>query len=140
MTFDRKKEKRQSKIININDKIILDFFGNAVYVLFHCRRCSSVVEHVIGNDGVASPILASGTIFRNAPFEVLFCYKNQASQPVRFYEFWKYQFGKNHRTFIQVLLSFVFYKLCSNKKTISEVKQKSLNIKMAKIIFSRYNK
>ena len=25
-------------------------------------RCSSVVEHVIGNDGVASPILASGTI------------------------------------------------------------------------------
>lgn len=29
-----------------------------------CRRCSSVVEHVIGNDGVASPILASGTIFK----------------------------------------------------------------------------
>lgn len=29
---------------------------------FSCRRCSSVVEHVIGNDGVASPILASGTI------------------------------------------------------------------------------
>lgn len=39
---------------------------------FSCRRCSSVVEHVIGNDGVASPILASGTIFDNAPFEVLF--------------------------------------------------------------------
>lgn len=43
---------------------------------FSCRRCSSVVEHVIGNDGVASPILASGTIFKNAPFEVLFCYIN----------------------------------------------------------------
>lgn len=30
-------------------------------------RChySSVVEHVIGNDGVASPILANGTIFEN---------------------------------------------------------------------------
>ena len=26
------------------------------------RRCSSVVEHVIGNDGVESPILFSGTI------------------------------------------------------------------------------
>ena len=25
-------------------------------------RCSSVVEHVIGNDGVVSPILISGTI------------------------------------------------------------------------------
>ena len=25
-------------------------------------RCSSVVEHVIGNDGVVSPILTSGTI------------------------------------------------------------------------------
>ena len=25
------------------------------------RRCSSVVEHVIGNDGVVSPILISGT-------------------------------------------------------------------------------
>lgn len=41
---------------------------------FSCRRCSSVVEHVIGNDGVASPILASGTIFDYAPFEVLFLY------------------------------------------------------------------
>ena len=48
-------------------KIPLDFLKNAVYVTSRCRRCSSVVEHVIGNDGVASPILASGTIFRNAP-------------------------------------------------------------------------
>ncbi len=51
---------------------------------FSCRRCSSVVEHVIGNDGVASPILASGTIFKNAPFEVLFCYINQGFGLVRF--------------------------------------------------------
>ena len=35
---------------------------------FSCRRCSSVVEHVIGNDGVASPILASRTIFNNSAF------------------------------------------------------------------------
>ena len=30
--------------------------------MIKCRRCSSVVEHVIGNDGVESPILFSGTI------------------------------------------------------------------------------
>ena len=30
-------------------------------VILICR-CSSVVEHVIGNDGVESPILFSGTI------------------------------------------------------------------------------
>ena len=35
-------------------------YGKAVFN--KNRRCSSVVEHVIGNDGVASPILASGTI------------------------------------------------------------------------------
>ena len=29
--------------------------------MIKCRRCSSVVEHVIGNDGVVSPILISGT-------------------------------------------------------------------------------
>lgn len=33
-------------------------------------RCSSVVEHVIGNDGVASPILASGTIKKTSLVEV----------------------------------------------------------------------
>ena len=38
---------------------------------FSCRRCSSVVEHVIGNDGVASPILASGTI-KKPPFVEVF--------------------------------------------------------------------
>ena len=32
-----------------------------MYVVFCYRRCSSVVEHVIGNDGVESPILFSGT-------------------------------------------------------------------------------
>ena len=58
--WDRKTSVK--KIININHKIILDFFLKGVYVSFRCRRCSSVVEHVIGNDGVASPILASGTI------------------------------------------------------------------------------
>ena len=36
--------------------------------MFPFRRCSSVVEHVIGNDGVASPILASGTIFKISAF------------------------------------------------------------------------
>ena len=36
-------------------------------LLYENYRChySSVVEHVIGNDGVASPILANGTIFWN---------------------------------------------------------------------------
>ena len=33
----------------------------ALFLRILCRY-SSVVEHVIGNDGVASPILASGTI------------------------------------------------------------------------------
>lgn len=71
----------------MNDKLTLDFFYNAVYVSFRCRRCSSVVEHVIGNDGVASPILASGTIFENAPFEVFFLYENQGFQRVRLLRF-----------------------------------------------------
>ena len=31
-------------------------------------RCSSVVEHVIGNDGVVSPILISGTSFLLSPY------------------------------------------------------------------------
>lgn len=35
--------------------------------MIKCRRCSSVVEHVIGNDGVVSPILISGTNARNPP-------------------------------------------------------------------------
>lgn len=37
-------------------------------LLYENYRChySSVVEHVIGNDGVASPILANGTIFKVA--------------------------------------------------------------------------
>lgn len=39
---------------------------------FSCRRCSSVVEHVIGNDGVASPILASGTIKKASLKEAFF--------------------------------------------------------------------
>ena len=50
---------------------MLDFFAKDVYVSFRCRRCSSVVEHVIGNDGVASPILASGTI-KKASFREAF--------------------------------------------------------------------
>ena len=35
-------------------------------------RCSSVVEHVIGNDGVVSPILISGTINKNPTKQVGF--------------------------------------------------------------------
>ena len=36
------------------------------------RRCSSVVEHVIGNDGVVSPILISGTINKKDTREGVF--------------------------------------------------------------------
>ena len=57
-------------------------------------RYSSVVEHVIGNDGVVSPILTSGTIFENAPFEVLFCNINQNFRLVRFWKFWNKHFHK----------------------------------------------
>ena len=35
-------------------------------------RCSSVVEHVIGNDGVVSPILISGTINKKASLVEVF--------------------------------------------------------------------
>ena len=35
-------------------------------------RCSSVVEHVIGNDGVVSPILISGTINKKASLKGAF--------------------------------------------------------------------
>ena len=48
------------------------------------RRYSSVVEHTLGKGGVVSPILTSGTIFKVAPFEVLFCYINQGFGLVRF--------------------------------------------------------
>ena len=74
------------KIIN-NEKICLIFIFILCMFSFSCRRCSSVVEHVIGNDGVASPILASGTIFKNAPLKVLFLYVFQAFQRVRFLKF-----------------------------------------------------
>ena len=55
---------------------MLDFSVRLEYVSevsFVCR-CSSVVEHVIGNDGVVSPILISGTIFLFAPFWELFLF------------------------------------------------------------------
>ena len=65
MKSRRDRKTSVKKIININHKIILDFFLKGVYVSFRCRSCSSVVEHVIGNDGVASPILASGTSLKN---------------------------------------------------------------------------
>ena len=41
-----------------------------------CRH-SSVVEHVIGNDGVVSPILTGGTIFRNSAFIADFLFLNK---------------------------------------------------------------
>lgn len=53
---------RMYKKIHKKWKIYLIFIFIICMFSFSCRRCSSVVEHVIGNDGVASPILASGTI------------------------------------------------------------------------------
>lgn len=50
---------------------MLDFYKIFKYVTFRIAtlcRYSSVVEHVIGNDGVASPILASGTITKTHPY------------------------------------------------------------------------
>ena len=60
---------------------------------FSCRRCSSVVEHVIGNDGVASPILASGTIFKISAVIADFLFLN------------KYLFSPILGVFIMALLS-----------------------------------
>ena len=40
-------------------------------IMLKCR-CSSVVEHVIGNDGVVSPILISGTINKKASLKGAF--------------------------------------------------------------------
>ena len=40
-------------------------------------RYSSVVEHVIGNDGVVSPILTIGTIFKNSAFIADFLFLNK---------------------------------------------------------------
>ena len=74
-----KKNSKRTKIFKLN-KNLLDFqilfvyeefdvdkgwektpsFKNYVFFESLCR-CSSVVEHVIGNDGVESPILFSGT-------------------------------------------------------------------------------
>lgn len=62
-------------------------------------RYSSVVEHTLGKGGVVSPILTSGTIFKNAPFEVLFLYVFQALQRVRFAQFLKEQILTTYRTF-----------------------------------------
>ena len=64
------------KIIN-NEKICLIFIFILCMFSFSCRRCSSVVEHVIGNDGVASPILASGTIkTQERPLGAFLCFKS----------------------------------------------------------------
>lgn len=83
MKSRRDRKTSVKKIININHKIILDFFLKGVYVSFRCRRCSSVVEHVIGNDGVASPILASGTIFdTSAQVADLFFLNNHLFSPI----------------------------------------------------------
>lgn len=83
MKSRRDRKTSVKKIININHKIILDFFLKGVYVSFRCRRCSSVVEHVIGNDGVASPILASGTIFDiSARVADLFFLNNHLFSPI----------------------------------------------------------
>ena len=41
-----------------------------------CRH-SSVVEHVIGNDGVVSPILTGGTIFKNSAICADFLFLNK---------------------------------------------------------------
>ena len=52
--------------------------------MIKCRRCSSVVEHVIGNDGVVSPILISGTnkkrTLEKVPF---FCWLSLAEADLR---------------------------------------------------------
>ena len=64
------------KIIN-NEKICLIFIFILCMFSFSCRRCSSVVEHVIGNDGVASPILASGTSFKISAFIAVFLFLNK---------------------------------------------------------------
>lgn len=83
MKSRRDRKTSVKKIINIHHKIILDFFLKGVYVSFRCRRCSSVVEHVIGNDGVASPILASGTIFKNSAIWADFFFLNKSlSSPI----------------------------------------------------------
>ena len=68
-------------------KIMLDFCFGVLYVSSAMRRRSSVVEHVIGNDGVVSPILTSGTIFDNAPLKVLFLYVFQAFNQSDFINF-----------------------------------------------------
>ena len=70
------------KIIN-NEKICLIFIFILCMFSFSCRRCSSVVEHVIGNDGVASPILASGTIFKISAYVAdLFFLNNHLFSPI----------------------------------------------------------
>ncbi len=60
-----------------------------------------MVEHVIGNDGVVSPILTSGTIFDNAPKTVPFfvCIPNLLISPI---------FEVEKRAFFDRLSDFLF--------------------------------
>ena len=66
------------------------------------RKCrySSVVEHVIGNDGVVSPILTSGTIFFICSIIGAFFVCGVETQKVRFYKSRKIEFFINYRTFV----------------------------------------
>ncbi len=75
-------------------------------------RChySSVVEHVIGNDGVASPILANGTIFDNAPFKVLFCMYSKLFRESDFIDFEIGNFQQFIGLFYKKLISLHFNK------------------------------
>lgn len=51
-------------------------------LLIYCRY-SSVVEHVIGNDGVVSPILTSGTIKKSSLAEVFLMVLTQLEADLR---------------------------------------------------------
>ena len=76
-------------------------FVAEILQLMSFYRChySSVVEHVIGNDGVASPILANGTILRKALEGVPFVVDRVESQKVRLFCSQKHRFFIYYRTF-----------------------------------------
>ncbi len=58
--------RRFKKILKKTKNVLILIKALCMFLLI-CR-CSSVVEHVIGNDGVVSPILISGTSFLLSPY------------------------------------------------------------------------
>lgn len=87
-------------------------FVAGIFQLMSFCRChySSVVEHVIGNDGVASPILANGTIYDKHLLRCFFCMYSKLFRESDFIDFEIGNFQQFIGFFYKKLISLHFNK------------------------------